>query len=156
VAWWAVEQQDAADEPRLEWRLAADLGVLRTDLDANGGPEVVDARAVLLVAAVTIEILLDVSGAVRAFLASDYVALPGAVIRTVLMGVLGALAIWRRARLARSIFAGLLFLTAAGSPAFVAMAGSHGSLFSPVIWMSFAGYWTLGAAATIGRMAPGC
>jgi hypothetical protein len=26
----AVEQQDAADEPRLEWRLAADLGVRRT------------------------------------------------------------------------------------------------------------------------------
>jgi hypothetical protein len=26
----AAEQQDAADEPWLEWRLAADLGVLRT------------------------------------------------------------------------------------------------------------------------------
>jgi hypothetical protein len=35
LKWHVVEQQDAADEPRLEWRLAADLGVRRTNHAEN-------------------------------------------------------------------------------------------------------------------------
>ena len=47
----AVEQQDAADEPWIEWRLAADLGVLRTQRRSSAGarglgiaPPVPDSR----------------------------------------------------------------------------------------------------------------
>ena len=57
----AAQQQDAADEPRPEWRLAADLGVLRTTGD-DAWPQLISRRRVALV---------DVAGRPVAFRSSS-------------------------------------------------------------------------------------
>src|SRR5258707_40810 len=50
----AGQQQDAADEPRLEWRLAADLGVMRTREAGERVTPLTRVSAIYLTALLTI------------------------------------------------------------------------------------------------------
>ena len=68
--------------------------------------------AQVLLVALFLEVLVDVTSVAHAIFVRDTVLLPGAVARAVLMGSLGWLAIIRRSRTAGRVFAGVEFATA--------------------------------------------
>jgi hypothetical protein len=107
------------------------------------------------IASALVEICLDVFYVTRSALTGDRVAVPGAVARTVLMGVLGWLAIRRTSRLSRWLFVGVQFATAGAALMFAFFTFPGGALaFEPVPFALFVAYLLLGVAASIGSAEP--
>lgn len=114
-----------------------------------------DVVMFLLPAAVLIEIAHDLLAITHAVMTADSVLLPGAISRTLLMGSLGMVAILRKSRWARWVFAGFQYATAAVTTLFTFVTVPGGQLtFEPVMFALSVGYLLLGLAATFGAVKP--
>jgi hypothetical protein len=106
----------------------------------------------LLLTAVGVELVLDVLGIVYALGTGNRVAVPGGVVRALLMGTFGWLAVRRSSRWARLSFCGVEYATAGCGLLLAFFTVPGGQLrFEPVALAIFVVYGLLGAMATAGR-----
>lgn len=99
----------------------------------------------------TVELAADVGSIVRSIWFGDWVAFPGALVRTVLMGALAWLAIRRGSQVSRRLFAAGEFLTAGGALIFALFTiPAMAVTFEPTPFAVAVGYLLLGIGASVG------
>lgn len=112
------------------------------------GPHAVPPQ---FVTSAAVEVCLNTYYIARSVWVGDGVAVPGAIVRMILMAVLALLAIYRGSRPSRWLFTGFQFATAGGALMFASFTFPGGTLtFEPVAFVLFVGYLILGIAASTG------
>jgi len=106
----------------------------------------------LLVAVVVAELIFDVVALAWVIATGKTVALPGALLRTMLMGCLGFLTLLKRKGWARIAFVALEYFTAGIALLLAFVVPGGGVRFEPRVLMIFFVFLAAAVAASIGRM----
>jgi hypothetical protein len=106
----------------------------------------------LLIAVVIAELTLDLVALTVAIARGSHVALPGALLRTIVMGCLGILTLRKRRRWARIVFVAVEYCTAAAALLLTFVVPGGGVRFEPGVLAISLVFLVAAVAASIGKV----